>query len=526
VIRKRTLVPVLAIGVLAVGLIACGSSAPAASRPAAARPAAARPAASRPAADDGLPTIRHVFVIVLENESASTTFGPDSPAPYLSKTLTAAGAYLPNYYGIGHESNDNYIAMISGQAPNIENQADCQEYDNLVPGTIGAYGQADGEGCIYPADVPTIASQLTAAGLTWRDYNDGMGANPERESAECGHPAVGSMDNTQSATATDQYATRHNPFVYFHSIIDDTTVCDTDVVNLDLLPRDLAYAPDTPNYVFITPDLCNDGHDATCANGGPGGLGQADTFLRKWVPMITGSPAFRGENGLLIITFDEAATSDSSSCCGEIAGPGSPLPGVTGLGGGDIGAVLLSPCIASGTVSKDPYNHYSMLRSVEDLFGLSHLGYAQLPGETSFGSDVFTRSCPLTPPLARIRGPAPGSGAGTRPAHPARDRISLHWSGIDPGGSGIAHFTVQVRSSSSRTPGRASSRAPGRSSSRTPGRWLTIPGYAATTRTSLVYRAQRGKRYRFRVRVTDNAGVSSSWATTRTFTVRAVTAHA
>ncbi|MBV9466140.1 MAG: hypothetical protein JO206_09055, partial [Solirubrobacterales bacterium] len=74
----------------------------------------------------GLPPIRHVFVIVLENESAATTFGAGSPAPYLSGTLRAEGAYLPHYYGIGHQSNDNYVAMISGQAPNAQNQADCQ----------------------------------------------------------------------------------------------------------------------------------------------------------------------------------------------------------------------------------------------------------------------------------------------------------------------------------------------------------------------------------------------------------------
>jgi len=451
--RRRALAPLVAVGLLSLGLLACGSSAPVAR------------GSVPPAADGPLPAIRHVFIIVLENESASTTFGAGSPAPYLSKTLTSEGAYLPKYYAIGHESNDNYIAMVSGQAPNIQNQLDCQSFDDVGPTTIAAYGQVEGSGCVYPSSVPTIAGQLSAAGLTWRDYNDGMGADPKRESAECGHPAVGSVDNTETATPTDQYATRHNPFVYFHSIIDNTTLCDTHVVNLDLLPRDLAYAPDTPNYVFITPDLCDDGHDATCANGGPGGLGQADTFLREWVPRITGSPAFRGENGLLIITFDEADTSDTSSCCGEIAGPGSPLPGIFGSGGGDVGAVLLSPCIAPGTVSRDAYNHYSMLRSVEDLFGLPHLGYAQLPGETSFGSDVFTRPCPLIAPLARIRGPALASSAR------GRVRISLRWSGIDRGGSGIASFRLQVRSSSAR------------------GRWLTVPGYAATTRTSLVYHA-------------------------------------
>ncbi|HEY5317801.1 MAG TPA: hypothetical protein VIJ20_07465, partial [Solirubrobacteraceae bacterium] len=188
--RWRILAALLAVGALAFGMNACGASAPAAHD------------SSPRAADAALPPIRHVFILVLENESASTTFGAGSPAPYLSKTLTAEGAYLPSYYAVGHESNDNYIAMISGQAPSLENQADCQIFDDLFPGTIGAYGQAEGLGCVYPADVPTIAGQLSAAGLTWRDYSDGMGADPARESAACGHPGIGSIDNTQNATAT------------------------------------------------------------------------------------------------------------------------------------------------------------------------------------------------------------------------------------------------------------------------------------------------------------------------------------
>ncbi len=89
----------------------------------------------------------------------------------------------------------------------------------------------------------------------------------------------------------DQYATRHNPFVYFHSIIDDTTLCDTHVVSLTALTQDLASPGGGANYSFITPDLCNDGHDAPCANGQPGGLDSADAFLQTWVPQITGTPA-------------------------------------------------------------------------------------------------------------------------------------------------------------------------------------------------------------------------------------------
>jgi hypothetical protein len=440
---------------------------------------------SASAAQAALPAIRHVFVIVLENESAATTFGASSPAPYLSKQLTAAGAYLPRYYAVGHQSNANYIAMISGQAPNVENQADCPLFADFTSTEVGAFGQNEGIGCVYPPDVPTIAGQLTAAGLTWRDYNESMGADPKRESAECGHPGIDSIDGTQSATATDQYATRHDPFVYFHSIIDDAAVCDSHVVNLDLLPRDLAAAPDTPNYVFVTPNLCHDGHDSSCAGAGPGGLGAADGFLRKWVPMITASPAFRGENGLLIITFDESDTTDADSCCGEIAGPGSPLPGIFGDGGGRVGAVLLSPCIAPGTVTHTAYNHYSMLRSVDDLFGLPHLGYAQLPGEVSFGSDVFTRACPLVRPRARLRAPA----------RTARTRFTIRWSATDPGGSGIAGFTLEVRRG---------------------GAWRTVPGFGLTHRTSLTYHGIAGHTYRFRVRVTDNAGVRSAWATAAT----------
>jgi hypothetical protein len=366
--------------------------------------------------------IRHVFIIVLENESASTTFGPHSAAPYLSKTLRAEGAYLPHYYATGHESNDNYIAMISGQAPNAENQADCPDFSNLVPGTIGANGQAIGVGCVYPAGVPTIANQLTAAGDSWRGYEEDMGADPSREAAECGHPSTYGRDTTESATAADEYAARHDPFVYFHSITDDTAYCDEHVVSFppagtagaNALTQDLRSASSTPNYSLITPDLCDDGHDSPCKNGQPGGLVSADRFLQRVVPEITGSPAFK-QNGLLIVTFDEAATSDASSCCGEIPGPGSPDPGVKGPGGGDVGAVMLSPCIAPGTVSDVAYNHYSMLASIENIFGLRHLGYAALPSERYFGSDILDRPCGRPPPAPRRRCPlATGRLGGTR----------------------------------------------------------------------------------------------------------------
>jgi hypothetical protein len=445
--------------------------------------------ASGSASAAGLPAIRHVFVIVLENQSASTTFGPNPPAPYLAKTLTSEGAYLPKYYGIGHESNDNYIAMISGQAPNPDNQADCLPgFDNFTPDVIGSDGQAVGAGCVFPTDVKTIADQLGAAGLTWRDYNQSMGANPAREAAVCGHPGINQQDGTQSATATDQYAARHNPFVYFHSIIDDTALCDSHVVNLDLLPQDLASAASTPNYVFITPDLCADGHDATCADPSrPGGYAAIDQFLKQWVPAITNSRAFKAENGLLAVIFDEASSSDTSSCCGEIPGPNSPSPGINGPGGGNTGAVLLSPCIKPGTVSDQAYNHYTLLRSFEDLFGLSHLGYAGLNGERSLGSDVFNRACGVAP-VTHLRAPPLASSDGGAP------KVTLSWSGTGPDVSG---FTVQAEQTSAGGHG-----------------WQTL--LDSTTRHALGFSGRDGATYEFRVRSTTASGLTSGWAVAST----------
>jgi phosphatidylinositol-3-phosphatase len=379
--------------------------------------------------------VKHVFMIVLENKNYSDTFGTSTQDPYLQKTLVPMGALLTQYYGTGHVSLDNYISMISGQAPTADTTNDC------LPGLTGSVGNyndvkqtgttSDGQviatgGCIYPKHIKTLVNQLDAAGLTWKGYMEDMGNNPAREAAACGHPIIGTgTDNTNGAEAPsaavplgDAYATRHNPFVYFHSIIDSPS-CQTKVVNLTKLTADLQKEATTPNYVFITPNLCNDGHDGsgtgatgtTCANGQPGGLTSADAFLKTWVPQILASPAYR-KDGLLIITFDESSYTLNSStdastgqttiditfqgqtCCNEQPGPNlaGVRPGsvtlintpslvenivVNGYGGDRIGAVLLSPFIKPGSTSEVQYNHYSLLRSLEDIFRLDeHLGYA------------------------------------------------------------------------------------------------------------------------------------------------------
>lgn len=379
--------------------------------------------------------IKHVFVIVLENKNFDDTFGTSTQDPYLQKTLVPMGALLRQYYGTGHVSLDNYLSMISGQAATQDTDNDCMsELNSAMPNynDVNQIGTTpDGQviakgGCIYGKEIKTLPEQLVERGLTWKGYMEDMGNDPARESATCGHPKIGSATDGTSAFEApsaavplgDGYATRHNPFVYFHSIIDSPS-CATNVVNLNQLPADLETLETTPNYVFITPNLCHDGHDGsgtgekgkTCVNGEPGGLTSADAFLKNWVLKILASRAYQ-QDGLIVITFDEGNYTLSSksdpatgqnivditfpgeSCCGQLPGPN--LDGVrpsrhtfvntptlvrsfviNGFGGDRIGAVLLSPFVKPGTVSDTPYNHYSLLRSLEDIFRLKgHLGYA------------------------------------------------------------------------------------------------------------------------------------------------------
>jgi len=379
----------LATTTLSMFLVSCGEShAPTAPR----QPSASSSVSLDEGRPEGqsTPRINHVFVITLENEGFDVTFGPNTLAPYLADSLPKRGALLTQYFGTGHFSLDNYIAMISGQAPDSATSADCGVYTEFVQTGTAAFGQAIGKGCVYPRNVRTIANQLTERGLTWRAYMEDMGNVPGRESPTCGHVPLGTVDITNKALPNDQYADRHDGFVYFHSII-DFPICQQNVVPLTRLAGDLNDEDQTPNYVFISPNVCHDGHDAPCVDGEPGGLVSADAFLKTWVPRITSSPAFRSD-GVLIILFDEGT--DATACCNEQSGPNVAQAGRTGPGGGRTGAVLLSPFIRGGTVSNVGYNHYSMLKSVEDIFDLPYLGFAGQPGLAPFGPDVYTRPKP------------------------------------------------------------------------------------------------------------------------------------
>ena len=300
--------------------------------------------------------IKHVWLIILENKSYDASFTGLNNNSYLWKTLPSQGVLLKNYFGTGHFSLDNYVSMVSGQATQPDTQADCPYYDKFTGSvdlqgkltTNPNYGQevssegpnaaAGTNGCVYPANVPTLFNQLDAAGVSWKGYAQDLG-NPDESGPThdagvqyCGAPytepgVTGStaQPNPGSANGTDQYVPKHFPFPWFESIRDAGDCNEQHIANLfsetNGLYHDLQSAATTPAFSWISPNNCSDGHDAVChgnnLSGGwenpytakapvnyTGGLYSADLFLEHVVPEIEESPAFK-EGGLIDVTFDE-----------------------------------------------------------------------------------------------------------------------------------------------------------------------------------------------------------------------------
>ncbi len=348
------------------------------------------PAAGTPATK--LPAIEHVFVIVLSDQPYASVFGPVSSAHYLAHTLERQGELLTRYDAVAHEQLANEVALLSGQGPTAETAVNCATYAAISPASVGASEQVEGNGCVYPSSTQTLPGQLAAKHLSWRAYVEGIDEAGASAGA-CAHPALGQPDPTSAqGSSTGAYATFRNPLVYFQSL---TPSCAADDVGLDRLKSDLGNAKRTPSLSYIVPDRCHDGNPTPCTAGAPAGLGPADAFLRRVVPEITASKAYK-QDGLIVITVDEAPSSgefaDSSSCCGQPRFPNLPAPagGLSPRGGGTVGALLLSPYVKGGATSQEPFNHFSLLRTIEDLFGLKHLGYAALPAVKPFEPGMFT----------------------------------------------------------------------------------------------------------------------------------------
>ena len=284
-VRPFQLTLIVALAVSCVSPPAAATTAPAASQTPS--PTASQTAAPAPSET---PTSKSskVFVIVMENTSLATALR--SPAVV---RLAAKYEIATNYNAVSSPSLPNYLALTSGSTWGITDDG----YHALPAGGLGA--------------------QLTAAGVSWRAYMEGL------TSAGCtGSPYP--------------YALKHNPFAYYGG------ACPANVVPLDALDADLA--ANTPSFVWITPGLCHDAHDCALAEAGP--------WLEDLVARIVASPGWR-DHGALFIVWDEGD------------GRSNVVP-----------LIVATPDVASRPVDGF-YDHYSLLAAIEDHFGLPRLGAAK-----------------------------------------------------------------------------------------------------------------------------------------------------
>jgi hypothetical protein len=304
---------------------------------------------------EGIPSLSHVVVLTLENEDASTTFAPGSPATYLNG-LRTQGAFLEQYFGTSHLSLGNYITMVSGQPAAPLSIPDC----------AGVSLWTCAQQTLVHANGRHLGDQLDDAGVSWRSYMDGT-------PTPCFHAPYVAGDTTPDPYQGDSrtppafdYADRHNPFIYFPSFVGDDVRCAQHQRPYTELAGDIAGGT-LPQFAFITPDTCHDGHDAPCSDGSVGGLAGADQWLAANVPPLLSY--LEANNGILIINFDE----------GEPQNVGQELCPTCALGGagGRTGAVVVGSSVKAGFTDSTGYDHTSLLRTIEDAFGIAeHLNLA------------------------------------------------------------------------------------------------------------------------------------------------------
>jgi len=320
--------------------------------------AAPTPATPAPAPAAAAGPIDHVWIVSLSRQDAAVALAPDSPAPFL-RELAARGTTLTGYTPVSGTEIANGLALLAGQLPTDATARGCVAYAE--------------DGCVLPAAIQTLPGQLTTAGKTWRAYV-GQGTGNA-----CRRPPLGQLDPWAQPRPGDAYLTVRNPFVYFHSLVDDAEACAANDVALDRLGDDLATAAKTPTVSWIVPDACADGRDAPCADGAPAGLAAADDFLRYVVTGIRASPAWASGDGLIAVLFDSPAPASAGL---------DPLPPVP--------AVLVSEHVRAGATVAAHATPLGVLRTLEDLFSLPHLAHAADASSASLDGALFTTKTPTT----------------------------------------------------------------------------------------------------------------------------------
>ncbi|HEX5272099.1 MAG TPA: alkaline phosphatase family protein, partial [Gemmataceae bacterium] len=259
---------------------------------------------ARLTAAPAVPAFDHVFVVVMENHSYNEIVG-NSSAPYIS-ALASANGLATNYKAVAHPSLPNYLALAGGS-------------------TFGITTDCSPSSC--PVDAPNLVDRLESAGKTWKAYMESM-------PSPC-----------YTGATSGTYAAKHNPFIYFNDVRTNPVRCAQDVP-YTALSADLLTAATTPNFSWITPNLCSDMHDCSVATG--------DKWLQTNLPKIFASPAWTTQRSTLFLTWDEDDGSASNHVPMIVVSSGGATP--------------------AGTVSSSTYNHYSWLKTVETAWGMPSLG--------------------------------------------------------------------------------------------------------------------------------------------------------
>jgi phosphatidylinositol-3-phosphatase len=261
-----------------------------------------------------IPDFDHIIVIMLENRDYDQVIGNED-MPFFNQ-LADENVQFTNYYAVTTEASlPNYLALIGGDTFGITNNCrDCW------------------------IDAPSLPDLLEAAGKTWKTYQEDL-------PVPC---FIGDEGD---------YKQKHNPFVYFNPIREDAKRCEAGIVSLDVLEDDLANN-ELPDFTFITPNMCNGGHDCD--------LDVVDEYLSMQLDQLMQSPAL-GDNYMIFIGFEESKH-DKSSCCG--------MPDEAG---GRVPAILISPQAQQGYQEDTPLSHYSLLKTILGSWGLGDLGHTADP---------------------------------------------------------------------------------------------------------------------------------------------------
>jgi hypothetical protein len=254
--------------------------------------------------------------------TTGTTVVITTPPPTVTTTETVPGASPGFPAGPTTTSGlTTSLPTATGTAPSLP-AAPTPPILHGTTKTVTTTGTITTTGTVTSSSTSASGSETTLADTSTR--------------AACPHPATDAIDTSQTATKSDGYVTWKNPFVYFHAVADNDSLCASDDVGLDQLAKDLKSASTTPSFSYIAPGPCDDGSDVPCHAGAKAGLGQADAFLKQVVPEIEASPAYQ-QNGLILITFANAPQSgpnwSTASCCDQPTFPNLPATSTTGTTG-------------------------------------------------------------------------------------------------------------------------------------------------------------------------------------------------